>query len=429
MHKANKAVAPRGRKPILSKANLASVGSAAQGIRSSLGRLAGAGITAAARAVIGSVFGQGDYTVKYNSLSGVGGPPQFSSNGNNRSVVISHREFVQDITGTTGFSIQSFQITPTNSALFPWLAQISSNFEEYRIHGMLFEFKTTSGMSVSSTNTALGTVIMATQYNPNDTAFSTKIDMENYEFATTGGPFESFLHPLECKPQLTVAPQLYVNQPNTSGAVVDLRLTNFGNFNIATVGMQASNVVGELWVSYQVELLKPRLSSVLVGNGRINMAFTSNTSAANLFGTNGSTIANITVDPPTNGERSLYINGLTAQFATAAALVNTPLNTGMNVATGSILTLPNTFQAGHAFGLICWVKGTGIGGNITLVATATGVTFTVGGFRNITSADSTLTVLECQLLINTLGDRTIQFTVAGGATTVTECDFVLTSDF
>lgn len=269
----------------------------------SVGRSIGGFLGKAASSVLGSIFGMGDYKVNYNTLSGIGGPPQFSNNGTNRSTVVTHREYVQDVTGTTSFSINSFPITPSNSTLFPWLSSVADNYEEYRIHGMIFEFKTTSGMSVSSTNTALGTVIMSTQYNPNDPQFNNKITMENYEFATSGGPFENFLHPVECKPALTVAPQLYVAQSTSSGAVVDLRLTNFGTFSIATVGMQASNVVGELWVSYQVELLKPRISSfpTLVGLGQIHYAgsgsFTQNSSSGSL----GSAAGTVTqVNAPTS---------------------------------------------------------------------------------------------------------------------------------
>ena len=43
----------------------------------------------------------------------------------------------------------------------------------------------------------------------------------------------------------------------------DTRLYNIGKFTIATVGMQAANAnLGELWVSYKICFLKPRLQSV-----------------------------------------------------------------------------------------------------------------------------------------------------------------------
>ena len=45
-------------------------------------------------------------------------------------------------------------------------------------------------------------------------------------------------------------------------ANADARLYDLGTFSIATVGMQAdSGVAGELWCTFEVELLKPKFNS------------------------------------------------------------------------------------------------------------------------------------------------------------------------
>jgi hypothetical protein len=51
---------------------------------------------------------------------------------------------------------------------------------------------------------------------------------------------------------------LYVDQ--FAGSSGDLRFTHLGNVSVATVGMQAAAVIGELWISYDIILKKPRLS-------------------------------------------------------------------------------------------------------------------------------------------------------------------------
>ncbi len=423
MHKRNNAVPKKGRKPIVSKRNGQAIARSSAGIRSVVGQIAKTGLTAAARAVMGSIFGQGDYTVKYNTLTNAGGPPQFTSSNGGRSFVAIHREFIQDITGTTNFSLQSFPISPTNNNLFPWLSQIASNFEEYRIHGMVYEFKTTSGAAVSSTNTALGTVIMATQYNPNDTPFSNKIEMENYEFCTSGGPFENFLHAIECKPQLTVAPQLYVNQPTSAGAVVDPRLTNFGTFNIATVGMQASNVIGELWVSYYVELLKPRISSLILGSGGARVVFQTGLSSANPFGTVGGAASAWSTYAATNGERSVFNPGTTGLSRTdnAGQLNGTPGPGGLTFSAGGVITLPSNIQPGHTLRLAMVFSGTGLSSNPILTPTAgTGPTVTTLDFTNLISSDSTLRFFEIIFVVNSLGDRTLSVSLAATALSSTQ---------
>jgi hypothetical protein len=78
-----------------------------------------------------------------------------------------------------------------------------------------------------------------------------------------GVPSQSWMHGLECKRDLVQAPVLSTANNERSGVAQDLRLSQMGVFSIATVGMPAAITVGELWVSYDVELLKPKLPSQL----------------------------------------------------------------------------------------------------------------------------------------------------------------------
>jgi hypothetical protein len=214
--------------------------------------------------LLSHIFGNGDYKLKYNTLMDAGGPPQFSGVNSDRSTVIRHREYVSDVLSSTGFVITSYPITMSNVNLFPWLNSLGSNYEQYRIHGMIFEFKSTSGSAIASTNNALGTVIMGTQYDVDDVPFANKLQMENSQYTTSSAPSVSFLHGVECALLLTVAPVLYTDGATQVGAVRDLRFTQFCNFSIATVGQQAASVnLGELWISYEIELLKPKLSASL----------------------------------------------------------------------------------------------------------------------------------------------------------------------
>jgi len=199
----------------------------APGIGAVLGSIAGHGI--------GWITGTGDYKTNFKSVSNNACTiPAF---GNSDSTVITHREYIQDITAsavTGAFKIETFSLNPGQTDTFPWLASIASNYEEYDIQGMVFEFNSTSGYSVASTNTAIGTVIMATQYDPTKPVFENKQSMENYSLATSIKPSDSFLHAIECKKVRSPVKQLYVRTGSNTGA--DLRWTDFGNFNIATFG-------------------------------------------------------------------------------------------------------------------------------------------------------------------------------------------------
>lgn len=220
--------------------------------------------------------GYGAYKINSNVLySGATVPyirnASIAANAN----VISHKEFLGDIvtSATPGaFNIQAFEINPAQAQLFEWLSQIAMNYEQYVMEGMLFCFKSMSADALSSTNTALGTVIMATQYNPYNPAFTSKAEMEAYEFSTSFKPSESHIHPIECSPLQTPVSELYIRRGAVpSGA--DQRLYDLGTFYIATTGFQGASVnIGELWVTYQVALLKPKLYQAL-GYGDDNCYF------------------------------------------------------------------------------------------------------------------------------------------------------------
>lgn len=205
------------------------------------------------------ITGFGDYTVTSNTLMMGNDPPSFAGG---RGVIIQHREYIQDINGSVGFSLQSFKIQPGLPGSFPWLAQIAANFEKWCLRGCIYEFKSTSADALNSTNTALGMVIMATQYNSLAPNFTMKSQMENHQYCTATKPSLSMIHPIECSRGETPVSCLYTR----SGSVptnADGRLYDFGNFQIATIGMQAAAVIGELWVTYDVELLVPQLYEAL----------------------------------------------------------------------------------------------------------------------------------------------------------------------
>lgn len=230
------------------------------------GMAAGAALGGSAGKLGGYYTGSGDYRVSENAVLN-------ANFRNNTGTVITHREYITDVyTGTipggstsTQFDISTYPINPGQPKTFPWLAGIASNYEEYEILGMVFSFVSTSGESVAATNTSLGSVVLATEYDPTKPAFANKQAMENYQFAVSAKTSQSQIHAIECKKNLTPVKMLYVRNTALSGT--DLRWSDFANFYIATVGHPAPGVnIGELWVTYKIRLNKPRLP-ITVGLG------------------------------------------------------------------------------------------------------------------------------------------------------------------
>ena len=211
--------------------------------------------------LIESITGFGDYSIGQNSVMKGGlTPPQVVNSVNKGSIIVRHREYIGDINATSAFTLTSYPINPGQSRTFPWLSGIAVNFEQYRMRGCLFEFLSTSSDSIlaSSSSSALGTVNMATEYDSLENNFSGKREMLNHEFANSRKPSVSFIHPIECKRSLTPVSELYV-RPHSVPSNADQRLYDLGKFQIATEGMQAATgVVGELWVTYEVELFKAK---------------------------------------------------------------------------------------------------------------------------------------------------------------------------
>jgi hypothetical protein len=233
---------------------------------------------------ISRIFGQGDYVVRENSLMGAG-PPAFASL--NTGIRIAHREYIRDVISSTSFSNTTNIITPTNPTLFPWLSNIATNFEEFRIKGLIFYFNTTSGDAISSTNNALGVVGMTTVYDPTDSDLQSKREAEDYAGCVSSVPSRSFIHAVECKPSANVLGRYYIQTSSVTNPE-DLKFYALGKLNLFTQGMQQANVtLGELWVSYDIEFYDPKIlpiGTVNLAAGRISSALVNVAGAA--FGPN-----------------------------------------------------------------------------------------------------------------------------------------------
>lgn len=239
------------------------------------GRMLGSGIS--------KLLGWGAYEVRANSLMGknLDEGAQIPSFGNlTHSTRVRHREFIRDITavGGTTFTNLSFPINAGLKTTFPWLAKVAAAFEQYRVHGMVFEFRSTC--SDISAGGALGSVVMATDYDAADSAYNNKLHMENAQYSTSAKPSVSFVHCVECAPEASAQHRLHYVRSAAVGSNVDPRVYDLGIFQIATVGLPfSSGNIGELWVTYDVELFKPSITENVTLADHFNLGTGISTSA------------------------------------------------------------------------------------------------------------------------------------------------------
>jgi hypothetical protein len=152
---------------------------------------------------------------------------------------------------------------------------------------MVFMFKSTSGESVASTNTSLGTVIMATDYNVNAPQYRSKNEMEQSQFAQSFKASKSAMHGIECAPGEIPINAFYVRTGDVASND-SVKWYDMANFQIATQGFQAASVnIGELWVTYLIEFLKPQVPFSIggtVNTQRLTRASTTNAAPLGLIG-------------------------------------------------------------------------------------------------------------------------------------------------
>lgn len=233
---------------------------------SQLGSVIGSGLQSLAE-----VLGFGDYEIRQNSLmnSVVMGtdPPTVRNLRKGEATVFTHREYLGDLRSapfpsspgaTSPFQVASYPINPGNPDLFPWLATIASNFQEWELNGMLIELKSIS--SSYAANLSMGSMFAATQYNVLAPPPTSKIQIENTEYASSSKPSASLIHAIECARGNDTLTHLYVATDSDVLGGGDARLYNLGNVYIGSYGIPESNApIAEIWVTYEVSLYKPTL--------------------------------------------------------------------------------------------------------------------------------------------------------------------------
>lgn len=228
---------------------------------------------------LSKLVGTGDYASNSSELAMNSlikpGVNQYATFGDNTSCVrIQHREYVKDIfAGDAGtFSSTSIAVNPGLRASFPYLSGLAQNFEEYRLNGMVFEIVSTT--SPYNATSAMGSTIVAMQYNAASSPFTSKAQMENSDFAISARLDKSVMYGIECKDLANN--NLFIRSADVSSSV-PLTSTDVGLLQIALqtgTGIPSGSVIGELWVSYDIDLMRPHISSYSecgVFNGQLEL--------------------------------------------------------------------------------------------------------------------------------------------------------------
>lgn len=190
-------------------------------------------------------------------------PRLTNGGGGGTSVRIQHKEQILDVlvpaNGGTFQIIKAFSINPGLKDTFPWLSGLANNYEECDWHSLCFYFRSTTSDSVA-TSPALGSIIMATQYNALDDGYQDKREMENASGVVSSKISMDCKHTVRCKGGALETQFIRSGAVPTGG---DARMSDLGRTFIASSGLPiggsfvTGQQMGELWVKYDVTLKKP----------------------------------------------------------------------------------------------------------------------------------------------------------------------------
>lgn len=271
------------------KGTFASMGGALGG---ALGGPGGAMIGGAMGKGLSMATGYGEYILN-DIVHRQGGPVMADPNTARR---ISHSEFISDLVSPAvpaNFTVgQTFAVNPGDSICFPWLAPIAQRFAKYKFQQLIFEFRSTT--SEYSTNSAMGSVVVAPGYNPIAPAPINKPSMEAMTGAVSSKPSNSLLAGVECAQRNGGNPERWVRNPSVN---TPTQLTDLCDFYVATSGLAAAanTTLGEVWVHYTVDLFEPYYPPVTTTGTSGSSVITINTAGNNIaqcfgnIGTTGST--------------------------------------------------------------------------------------------------------------------------------------------
>jgi hypothetical protein len=230
-------------------------------------------------AALSKWLGAGDYTVSNNtivkqSMRAAGPIPSMHNDG--QTVVIRHREYLGEVKSSQTYTVQqSYPINPGMGTTFPWLSEIANSFQEYKIRGLVYHYIPTSGIMGSTTSPSLGSVMLQTSYRSTDSAPASKVELLNEFWSNEVVPSETMAHPIECDPKENPFNVQYIRSGPVPAGETQL-MYGLGQTHLAVSGCQVDGkVLGDLWITYEIELKKPLVASNVTS--RIETGFLSTT--------------------------------------------------------------------------------------------------------------------------------------------------------
>lgn len=177
-------------------------------------------------------------------------------------VLVEKTEYIGEVvssstSGATFAVVSSYPINIGSVTTFPWASGMSGLYESYVFKRLSFHFRT------ESPTTTQGFVGLVIDYNPIDPQPATKVAAMDYEESVRGPVWQNFDH--VCGQKNLNKRKSYFSRGSLTDASIDPLLYDVGTLYVIAGGVvDASQSLGELWVSYSVEFITPELERISV---------------------------------------------------------------------------------------------------------------------------------------------------------------------
>jgi hypothetical protein len=202
--------------------------------------------------------GQGYFAPTASTLVTKTGKPSMTTTldkGGDARVRVRHREYIGEVVSTgVAFQVTSYPINPALVTTFPWLHNIAEVYESYVFKNLQFHYETEC-----STNTA-GSVMLGIDYDAQDAAPVSKQQLMTYHGAVRSACWNQCCFSADSQDLHKFGIQRYMRSGAVPGGS-DIKTYDVGTFYIALSGV-AAGTVGELYVSYDLELCTPQVNAV-----------------------------------------------------------------------------------------------------------------------------------------------------------------------
>jgi hypothetical protein len=176
---------------------------------------------------------------------------------NNGRTIIAHSEYVQQVSGSTSLSVSSIPLNPGLSATFTWLASIAASYDKYRWRKLSFHFVPAAATS------AKGRITLAHSSDALQTSPTTPQQLFAITPNDEGAVWSEVAISIPCrggaKDEYFVRSLAQIVFSTGVAALLqtDRKTYDSGVLFMATNLCADTSVIGELYVSYEIELFDP----------------------------------------------------------------------------------------------------------------------------------------------------------------------------